>query len=222
MPTLYPEIAELILNADLNYINFLAHLIGIKKPIELISIEPKDDKNHIENYFISNNLPIGKTVIICPDNNTHKEFSNEIWLDIINIINECRLIPCINNSGTLNLENSFLSKIDGVHKIKIKPQNIVTTCEVAGSYIGGTNGFITVQSLFNKSSPGIHLINLNEENKFVKDKFNNILEPQYCKHENLYHDHFKKLQLEILVENKINKDNYKLIKEFFKIVSDRI
>jgi hypothetical protein len=89
-------------------------------------------------------------------------------------------------------------------KIKIPPHLAVTIASLSGAYIGGTNGFSTIQALFNKNVVGMHLINgESKKGAYLRDKSGNqILIDQYF-HKNAFADQFVGLQKEFLIQNPI-------------------
>ena len=203
LPTMYPMISECINNGVLKYIDFLKTLIGIDiynySLLQIEDYENNDEK--IKNLFNLNNLIKNRTVILSIDNNTINEFTYSYWSQIIDKILSVDLIPCINDSGTLtNSFSSFNSHFPKTVKIKISPETIVSTVKYAGFYIGGTNGFQTIQSCFNHSSKGIHIINainINKNNQ-IEDKFNNLLPLDRFFHSISYSDYFINKQKEFI------------------------
>jgi hypothetical protein len=181
--TVYPMIPELIHLGHLSYIKFLRCLAGSSEVGRLPKIEAYDEDQLLQTFAQSNVVP-GKTVILSMDNNTHEEFPEEFWLTIIGFIKDLGLIPCINASGTLQANTHRILSNSQLPTMKINPEQAVSLVEMAGFYIGGTNGFDGIQAFFNEKSKGLHLINfINNNTDFANDKFGNIhpLETFYIK-----------------------------------------
>jgi hypothetical protein len=96
---------------------------------------------------------------------------------------------------------------NNLKKIRIPPHLAVSIPEIAGAYVGGTNGFQTIQALFNSSSIGIHLINSDTLNEGkITDNFNNRISVSNLMHKHTFSNQFLGLQQEILCLNRF--DNY--------------
>jgi hypothetical protein len=220
LPTVYPLMAELILEGKLNYVDFLRNLTNSNEEGSLKSIESKETYDQSIKYFESLGLPIGKTVILCPDNNTHHQLPSEFWNNIIKMIIKLGLTPSLNDSGSLISNSSEIKNLINIKKIKVPISAIISITKIAGYYICGTNGYSCVQSLFNDSSIGIHLIKESCDRGFVVDKFGNKTKTQYNMHKNIYAKQFLGIQREIIIEE--DKSNYKLVEEIKNIFTTNI
>ena len=208
LPTLYPMVPELMSNLELKYSAFLRLLLDSSEKNHFKQIEIRENTyEQVKNIFNDLDLPKGKTIIFSPDNNTQQIFSNEFWNDFLRFIEELKWTPVLNNSGNLSYSESKFVFNSKIKKIKIPPHLAVSITEFAGAYIGGTNGFQTIQALFNKTSIGIHIINissLSEGN--LLDNFGNRINLNTFIHENSFKNEFLKIQKEIKCYDKF--DNY--------------
>jgi len=173
LPTLYPLIAELINSGKLLYLDFMRNLIGSNCIGKIGAIESAIHEDEARKILIDNDIRLGKTVLICADNNSQATFSEEVWVEIINTVTHSGWDVCINDSGNLTSDERILLK--GYHAdqnikfLKIPPYLPISLTRLMGSYIGGSNGFITICAHFAESTRGLHLINcLDSENGFNK------------------------------------------------------
>ena len=204
LPTVYPMIAELIMSGKLLYIDFMRQLIGSNCVGKMAGLESSAHLAEAHRILNQNQLSIGKTVLICADNNTHTEFPEEFWFEIIKIISSCGWDICLNDSGTLHSNDTkYLKQLRGINRmkfIKIPPHLPTSMVTLMGSYIGGSNGFITVQACFSSSTVGMHLINcLDAENGVVKTPGGESIEINNIYSRNNYRSVDLGLQIEIPV-----------------------
>jgi len=200
LPTVYPMVAESIGAGLLSYVGFLRLLTESDKvgPLEKIDQKEINLKKAFQ-ILAQANVPPGNTVLISADNNTQSEFSEEFWLQICEVIRSCGWVPCLNASGT-SVPARILAQ-SGLPKVVVPPNLAVSIPTAAGCYIGGTNGFSTIQALYNDRVEGIHLINglLIEDNK-ISDRFGNEFNVDLMFHKNTCKQQFLGLQKEILVQ----------------------
>ena len=205
LPTVYPMVAECINSGVLKYSEFLRVIVGNKEiKGRHTQIEPREITYSLADEILSKAaLPIGKTVILSADNNSQVELPVNFWIRIVEVIRELGLTPCLNTSGTLNGKPAnILAEYDQIAKIKIPPHLAVSIPERAGFYIGGTNGFQTIQSCFNLHGKGIHLINGIEMDKgFIRDKSNNLIPVAGFYHKNVFFSEFLHNQTELLLKS---------------------
>jgi hypothetical protein len=158
LPTLYPMIAECMSSGYLPMVDFLrvaagSESIGALPAIETNSYSLQESKQLLEQA----GLPIGKTAIICADNNTEIEFEDEFWIKVIEWITDRGWVACLNSAGTLNSDKPRRLVSLGLPNLNIPPHLPVSIATVAGTYFVGNNGFATIQALFNRSAIGFHL-----------------------------------------------------------------
>ena len=178
LPTVYPMIPELINEAKIAYIDFLRLLIGSKVEGKLRPIESDSDFEDAKKILHNNDLPIGKTVLLTCDHNTHQEFSEEFWFNLCNFISNLGLTPCLNASGTLNSGHKILNQ-SNIKRIKIPPHLAISLPAACGFFIGSTCGFQALQGFFNNKCICIHLVNAESgKYNYMKDKFGNIYLPK--------------------------------------------
>ena len=214
LSTIYPVITELIYKSKLDYVDFTRTIIKSLKVGPITKIENKVEfKNEAEKILIEANLPFKNTVLLNCENNTHKEFSENFWIQIINIVLECGKTPCLNISGTLRGENTKLNSIN-IAKIKVPPYLAVSVVEACGYYIAGSNGFLAIQGFFNDKSDGIHLVNAdNGLNIIMQDNFGNEVEPSLLTLEMNSPKHYLNRINEIqIAHQKLTKENIEDIK----------
>lgn len=208
LATLYPIIPELLSRCELQYSTFLRFLLNSNNKNQFKQLENREKtKFEVEKLFNDHNLIKGKTIILSPDNNTQQEFSQEFWSDCIDYIEELNWIPVLNDSGNLiNNQSKFIFN-KNLKKIKIPPHLAVSIPEFAGAYIGGTNGFQTIQAMFNLSDKGMHLINITSlKNELIEDNFGNKISMATYFHSKAFRNEFLNKQIEILCLNKF--DNF--------------
>lgn len=227
LPTVYPYIAEAISLGKLSYIDFLRIVLKNKNNGKIEALEKYNAKELIleaKKIIEKENLNVGKTILLSCENNTHQEFEDELWLKIIEIIKSKGLEPCLNASGTLlgkyqKLRNSQIKRIE------VPPYLITSIVDVCGGYIVGTNGFQTIQGLFNEKTMGIHLINnYNGIGVDVEDKFGNHYDISILALSKQLPEQFQNKQIELSIEkninfNEIEKSIEKMIKENISLVS---
>ena len=200
LPTIYPMVGESIATGLLSYTGFLRLLTESDKvgPLEKIEQQQINLKKAFQ-ILAQANVPPGNTVLISADNNTQVEFSEEFWQQICEVIRSCGWVPCLNASGTF-VPARILAQ-SGLPKVVVPPNLAVSIPTAAGCYIGGTNGFSTIQALYNDRVEGIHLINGNfiQKNK-ISDKFGLNYKVELFFHKNMFKHEFLGLQKEILVQ----------------------
>lgn len=156
LPSLYPIIPELISRNLLNYIDFFRFLAKSNRsgPLEYI------EKDHEPFIFSSQITKPGKSVIICPDTATHRQFSPSLWEVILTELYRMGLTPILNvSSGQGSILRNIVEKFPEIEQVVVRPEIAVSLTKYAGFYLGGSIGFLTVQSFFNRQSYGVHLIN---------------------------------------------------------------
>lgn len=198
LPTIYPLIPECIHNGTLQYCDFLSTLLGIDLNKSLIQIENTEKLREVAAEMIgSTNAPLEKSIIISADNNTNLEFSTEFWAMLCGLLIDHGLTPVINNSGNLNSQGAQLLQHFNLPKITIPPHLATTITSLAGGYIGSTNGYTTIQALFNRDTRGIHLINWQENgNGEISNKFGVAASKHIFYHKNFFREQFLGLQQE--------------------------
>jgi hypothetical protein len=208
LPTIYPGCAELILAQRLYYSDFLRGIIGSSRTGVFSKIENVNNKKiKAQEIIKSSGCEPGNTLLLSIDNNTHKEFSEDFWIFIINIIKKHDVSVLLNDSGTLSYESANLLSNTDLPRIKIPPELVVTIPSIAGGYIGGTNGFSTIQALFNDNVNGLHMINALESSAGkLKDKFENEYKEDALFHAKAWRETFRNKQTELLI-NKYTKEN---------------
>jgi hypothetical protein len=225
LPTLYPECSNLILSKRLRYSDFLRGIIDSKKTGFFSKIEDKSLlKQQAEDIIKNSGCIPGETIVISLDNNTHLEFSADFWIRIVEIINGNGISILLNDSGTLNFDGANLLSNTNLPRIKIAPQMAVTIPSIAGGYIGGTNGFSTIQALFNDEVPGLHFINaIESHNNIIIDKFGTKYDEGVMFHSNLYTESFRNNQIEVLVKKTTSQlDLYNLLIEYIKLIKSNV
>jgi hypothetical protein len=159
LPTLYPMVAECITLGHLQMVDFLRALVESNSVGKLQPIESNSFlKDEAEQLLIKSNLPIGRTALICADNNTEIEIDVQIWKLIIDRITSNGWVPCLNSAGTLTTDKPRLLASLGLPTLNVPAHLPVSVVNAAGTYFVGNNGFATIQSMFNSKSVGFHLI----------------------------------------------------------------
>lgn len=225
LPTLYPGCSELILKKRLNYSDFLRGIIGSKKKGFFSKIEDTDKlKIQAEKIILNAGCTPNKTVILSLDNNTQKELSTDFWMNIVELIKKAGLQVLLNDSGTLNSIGANLLSNTNLPRIKVEPNLAVTIPSVAGGYLGGTNGFSTIQALFNDIVPGVHFLNsIDSQNNNVVDKFGNEFDENVLYHSETFRDEFRNHQIEVLVnKNTSHKVILNLMAEYIELVMNKV
>ena len=202
LPTLYPGCSELIMAKRLYYSDFLRGIIGVEKKGYFSKIEDNDKLSiEAEQIIKAAGCEPGKTILLSLDNNTQKELTEEFWMRIIKNIAKQNKHILLNNSGTLSYKSaSMLSELN-IPKINVPPELAIALPTIAGGYIGGTNGFSTIQALFNDNIKGVHFINSIEctENR-ITDKFGNKFDPEVLYHSKTWKETFRKKQIEKVID----------------------
>lgn len=202
LPTIYPGCAELILAERLYYSDFLRGIIGSSRVGVFSKIENIDNqKSKTQEIIRSSGCEPGNTLLLSVDNNTQKEFSEDFWMFIINLIKKHDVSILLNDSGTLSYESANLLSSTDLPRIKIPPELAVAIPSIAGGYIGGTNGFSAIQAIFNDNVCGLHFINaLESSTGKIKDKFENEYNENSLFHANSWKEAFRNKQTEILIK----------------------
>jgi hypothetical protein len=206
LPTLYPGIPECIIHGHLQSVAFLRVIAGSSKSGLLPPIENSSYfRNRAIEYLLSHGLPVGKTVIISADNNTEAEFSENFWRNVVDLIRDNGLVPCLNSAGTVYGGAARLLTNYNLPKLNVLPELIVSIPEAAGFYIGGTSGFTTIQACFNRMGKGIHLINAcNSTTLGIPDKAgSNFTQLHQMFRKNQYREEFLGSQKEIVIESEM-------------------
>lgn len=172
LPTIYPLIPELLTTGVLHYGSFLEFLMDIDPIDNLPLIENDvDDLSWAKNYLETLGLPVGSCVLICADNNSQKEFTENFWDLVINAIYKVGLTPCLNDSGASGKNESRVVSRRDITRVKVDPEKAVSIVSACGFYVGGTNGFIGIQSIFNRSAKGVNFINaVGSDGRVVNDR----------------------------------------------------
>ena len=222
LPTLYPYIAECLYAGKLRYFDFARILIrsnaqGQIKPLE----QGLELINEARSILETLSLPIGKTILISCENNTHLEFDEEIWIEIINIIEKYGFTVCVNSSGTLVNGQKFLLD-NRFKKLSMPPYLAVTLIEQCGGYIGTSNGLTGIQAYFNHSTPGLHMINApNGRDNETKDKFGNKIFPRMMGLKEIDSERMSKMQNELYIEHgNLSNQNILDVENFLNKLSD--
>jgi hypothetical protein len=191
LPTLYPLIAELITKGSLHYTSFLEFLMDIEPVDRLPSIESEVDQAWAHNYLEALGLPVGSSILICADNNSQKEFSAEFWDRVIEVSRRLGLTPCLNDSGSTGKTQSRVVTRSDITRIKVDPDKAISIVSSCGFYVGGTNGFIGIQSIFNFTAKGINFINaIGSDGKDIIDLGGEYVPMRAFYYERMYPKHF--------------------------------
>ncbi len=208
LSTLYPMITELITSGRLYYSDFVRQVAGSNSVGPFVALEdPNTDHiNEARELIRKAGVRPGQAILISADNNTHTEFKKNFWDHIIEAIFNLGLSPIINDSGTICAEDSVLFSELTLPKIKVPPHLAVAVCSAAGGYIGGTNGFLTIQALFNRDTSGIHLINgFSKDKSGIRDKVGNYVQVDTFFHSKAFAAEFLGTQTEFLVDLETSK-----------------
>jgi len=222
LPTIYPYIPELIYSGKLKYPDFIRTLIGSKVQGKIQSLENNEAlKTEARNLLEKQKLPIGNTIMISCENNTHQEFKEEIWWEVIDIIEKRGFTVCINSSGTLSSKQRNLLN-PKLKTMSIPPHLAVSIIEQCGGYIGTSNGLNGIQAYFNHTTYGIHLINAsNGILNSTTDKFGNEVYPKLLGLEIIDPIEKSKKHEEIYVEyGRLTSENKDKINNLLKIISN--
>jgi hypothetical protein len=221
LPTIYPMIPDLISEGLLDYNEFLRKLIGLSPSTKYINLEEDEEFEEAKEYLRKNNISFNNTVLLSLDNNTHHELIEEDVLKIIKILERNKWEILINDSGNLTSnETKYKKIIEKFNKIKVPAHLCVSIVKLCGFYIGGSNGFTTLQGLFN-TTPGIHIVGngINYKHDLVIDKFDNNYKLNAIMLSSCAKKHFQNNHQEIVytnngIEDVLNKidENLKKIK----------
>lgn len=166
LPTVYPVISELCLNGSLSYLNFLRSIAGLKGPFKsnlLISIEGDRELKEAFNLLKTNDLPVKRTVVLCPTNNTWAEFPEAFWLELIDRLLLENIVPLLNHpEGDCPNTRRIYGK--AIKIIKVPAHLCVSLVRCCGGYVSGNNGFASIQYLLNRQVYGaiLNLVSNNE------------------------------------------------------------
>ncbi|CAM8630238.1 hypothetical protein MCEMSEM52_00547 [Burkholderiales bacterium] len=208
LSTLYPIITELITSRRLYYSDFVRQVAGSTVVGPFAALE-EPSSNHINealDLIRTTGVSPGRAVLISADNNTQVEFEKNFWDHIIEVLIKIGLSPVINDSGTLSADGSVLFSGSSLPKIKVPPHLAVAACSAAGGYVGGTNGFQTIQALFNRDTCGIHFINgFGADKSGIPDKAGNYVRVDTFFHSKAFAKEFLGTQTEFIVDLKTSK-----------------
>lgn len=202
LPTLYPMIAECIHNNSLNYCDFVRLLIksefkGKINPLE----DNQNSRVYAQKILEKPGGIVGRSVIVCPNNNTNVPFSENFWDDVCKTIAEHGWVPIINHAGI----NSASGICQAWPSVSVPPQLAITVTTIAGAYISGTNGFSTIQAIFNQQTAGLHFINATHlRGNYIADNFGNAHRYDIFFHQHLWKNQFLHLQREYLIDENCN------------------
>ena len=208
LPTLYPGIAECISAGLLSQGSFMRLIAGSDCTGKYPKLEQDlGMRKEAEKILTNAGGKQGISVLISADNNTHKELPEKFWSETCEYISSLGWIPLINNSGTGNFGQANILSQSIWPKISVPPHLATTIPSVAGHYIGGSNGFSTIQALFNEVD-GLHFINgLAYTGSSFEDKFKN--KHTFIKHEDTISGQNLGYQKEIIVQNGVFDDECK-------------
>lgn len=214
LSTLYPMVPNCIYDGVLQYVDFTRLLAGSSCKGKLSPLECHERNiNEAEEIIIESGGKIGSSMIICPHNNTHEEFTAEFWLNIIEFVKNAGWTPLINSGGALrsNVISDLASY--GFKTINIPPHLVVTVTATAGSYTTGVNGYSTIQALFNYRTVGFNLINNNccTEGRII-DKALEGANPQIMSHSYSFREQDLGLQRDIMIADQ---DNFEIFTNQF-------
>lgn len=213
LPTLYPMVTECIHAGFLSYSDFLRLMTGSEERGHFAPIEVDDSWSQEACEMLSKaGAPIGRSVIICTDNNTQVEFPVTFWDAICNHLYRRGWTPCINDAGTLSKGYTEIALSQTWPKIAVPPHLPISIVSAAGGFIGGTNGFCTIQALFNDKPNCVHLINASHAaDGMIKDKFGNLIDADRFLHSVAYKNETRGGVKEIYVTRPELDDEVKII-----------
>ena len=203
LPTIYPMIPELIADGLLDYNEFVRKLVDLQPKQKYIGIEDEEDFEIAKTLLIEKKIKLNKTILFSLDNNTHNEIIEEDALKLTKYFNNNGWDILINDSGSIgNLSTKYNELKKKYKSIKVPPELSVSIVKNCGLYIGGSNGFTTIQGLFNKT-PGVHILGdgIHFEGKYLIDKFQNKVDIQSCKLSEASKNHFNYNHLEVNYTN---------------------
>jgi hypothetical protein len=203
LPTIYPMVAECMLEGLLQHGDFLRITAGSKAAGHFLKLESEQDLVlEAKELFRKADAPEDRSILISADNNTQIEFSDKFWNDVCQYIYSRGWTPLINNSGTITQNKGKILENSKWPKINVPPHLATTMPKVSGSYIGGTNGFSTIQALFNDKVKGLHLINGGgASGDYLLDKAGNKIKVEIYFHQNSFCKEFLGLQKEVLLDS---------------------
>jgi hypothetical protein len=209
LPTIYPMIPECILKGKLRYEDFLRVVTGSDQCGSFPEIENAEQLQSEARKILNDaGLPVGKTALICADNNTQIELPEDYWKIVVRVLKRLGWTPCLNDSGTLRLgEASKLRQLE-LPRIKVPPHLAVTLPMVAGTYLAGNNGFATIQALFNRKTKGFHIINgFEERDGGIRDKGGNSIPTRLFFHSEAFPAAFLRTQIEFIANNIVSEQD---------------
>lgn len=225
LPTLYPMIPECIHEGILKYCDFIRLLIKSTSSGKLLDIENYEAQNVLATaHLIKAGGKPGSSVIICPENNTNTEFEPSLWNNICEWMSEFGLTPMINASQKSTGANSSDAISTQWPRLTVPPHMAVTLTSVAGGYVSGTNGYATIQALFNKHSFGLHLINANtlHDDKII-NKFGIAAPKDIFFHENFWSDQFLNIQKEKVINRNMSLEDLRnTVEKLFNTKNQRL
>lgn len=207
LPTLYPLIPDLMMAGLLNYVTFFRFMVdssrvGPMQPIE--SVQNADFEMVWRPSIIKR-----KTVLLVIEQNTHPALPFEFWCHVIREIKRRNFMPLLVVTKKDGSTYKRLIQWDpSLVSLNVPPEHIVTLTRLAGYYIGGSVGFLTIQSFFNSESRGIHVINLSNQDTegFIMDNSNNKIRPEILSWRNQFPDEFIGNQEEFRLTDPIDFD----------------
>jgi len=207
LPTVYPMIPECILSGALQYSDFIRVVTDTRATGPFPQIENQKILNREAlNILEMADAPVGRTILICADNNSQRELPEDFWRLVIASSIEVGLTPCLNEAGNLSSEGAKLLSDNNIKRLKVPPHLAVTLPSLAGSYVCGTNGFATIQALFNHSVRGIHFINgFILKDDMIPDKYGNEIPLSRFFHGNCYHGEFVGTQIEAVAQSDMDR-----------------
>lgn len=159
--TLYPVLPDLISRGQLNPITAYRAIINLEQAHQLeslISIESSLLIPQCIEILKRNNLTPGRTVVLCPYNNTFSEINPAMWVSLVESLNRLEYDVCINIAGQGSEFPEVVTKGNYAF-IEVPAHLAVTFTKLCGYFVSGLNGFSTIQWLFNKEVRGFILIN---------------------------------------------------------------
>lgn len=160
--TLYPVLPDLIRLGHLSPIVAYKTILNIEPSSELESpmpIETQTLRPEGVEILKKYNLTPGRTVVICPFNNTWTEIEPKFWSSLIPAVKSIGYDVCINTAGRSELLSEKGFTDHSVKLINVPAHLVVTFTKACGYFITGLNGFSTIQWLFNDETYGLILIN---------------------------------------------------------------
>jgi hypothetical protein len=216
LSTIYPMIPELILEDQLQQAAFLRQLVWSEKVGPFTKIENYDVlREEAEKIILEAGGKPGRSILVSADNNTQREFDENFWYTVCQKISSRGWTPILNSSGTLsNREPNILRSADLI-KIKVPPHLATTIVTSCGGYITGTNGFATIQALFNHRTSGFHVINGDTfDGKYIYSKMGVRGASTVYPHATSYKHEFLGLMKESIIYNsKLTESDWSILDE---------